>query len=477
MQNANFAPMTIWTGDNLEIMRGMNSDSVDLIYLDPPFNSNRNYGDPIGDAKFKDTWTLDDVNIEEHGELADRSQAAYRVIEAAKEVEGKSTQAYLVFMAVRLLEMERILKPTGQIFLHCDDFASAWLTNLMKAIFGKAAYQNAIAWRRSPGMNSGKNKVFQRNADHILHFAGPEAKLSPHYVPFTDETLPVSYKYDDGDGRLYARDNLRAPTHNEPLKFKWKGYDHPAKGWCGNRAFMQDLHDRGLLYYPVNRDGSPAYEKRVRLKRYADESNGHHTGNVWTDINMLNAKQKESTGYPTQKPLALLERIIEAGSKKGDVVFDPFCGCATTLVAADRLQRNWIGIDLCEVAVDLVKARLQADGALFKKVKNPARPPRRSDVEELPDYRTHKHSLYGEQEGYCNGCHCQFPFTGLTVDHKDPRSQGGSDAKDNLQLLCTGCNSSKGDKTMAEWRAWKKKNHTGRWEAEQERKKARKSGA
>lgn len=451
-------------------MRGMNSDSVDLIYLDPPFNSSADYSAPIGamkgkEAKFKDHWSLDDLKEEQHYELAMTHETAAHIIHSARLTEGKGTQAYLVFMALRLIEMERILKPTGQIFLHCDDIASGWLTQLMKAVFGRAAYQNTITWQRSPGMNSGKNKVFQRTSDHILHFAGPEAKIKPFRAPLDPEYITKTYRQDDGDGKgPWRHGDLRAPAPRPNLQFKWKGYGHPTNGWCGDRAHMQRLHDEGRLHYPVNRDGTPAYDKRISQKRYLSESKGVKTGNVWTDVKMLSGKAKEKTGYPTQKPLALLERIIEAASNEGEVVFDPFCGCATTLVAADRLQRKWIGIDLCEVAVDMVVSRIKEDQPeMFVDIAHPKKSPERTGYKRLPRPGMHKAALYGEQGGFCNGCHNHIVPSGLVVDHIIPRSKGGSDEKENLQLLCPVCNSSKGDKDMAEWYAWIKENDADRW--------------
>lgn len=464
----------------------MNSDSVDLIYLDPPFNSHADYSAPVGEmknAKFKDHWSLDDLKEEQHYDLAESNAAAAHIIHSARLTEGKGTQAYLIFMALRLIEMKRILKPTGQIFLHCDDIASGWLTQLMKAVFGRSAYQNTITWQRSSGMNSGKNKVFQRNADHIVHFAGRDARLKPHYRPHDSDNVARNYKRDDGDGRgLYSLGDLRAPAPRPNLQFKWKGYDHPVNGWCGDRAHMQKLHDEGRLHYPTNKDGKPAYHKRIMQKRYLSESKGVKLGNVWADIKMLSGKVKEKTGYPTQKPLALLERIIEAASNEGDTVFDPFCGCATTLVAADRLQRKWIGIDLCDVAVDMVMSRIKADqkddgtqGSLLVDIVNPKNPPKRSGYKKLPRPGMHKDTLYGEQGGFCNGCHNHFVPSAFHVDHMIPKAQGGTDEKENLQLLCAGCNSSKGDKTMAEWHAWIKKNDPERWADIEIRRKLRES--
>ena len=466
---ANFAPKTIWTGDNLPIMRGMDSDSVDLIYLDPPFNSNRNYGNPIGDANFKDTWTLDDVTLEEHGELADRNPAAHQLIQTARLIEGKGMQAYLVFMAVRLLEMHRILKPTGQIFLHCDDAASGWLKALMAAVFGKDAYQNMIVWQRSKGMNSAKSKVFLRIADYIMHYAMPEAELIPARRPHDPEYLRKNYRFEDRRGR-YRLDKCSAPAPSPTLQFEWNGYQPHPNGWEGNEAHMQRLHDEDRLHYPTDEDGNPDYTKRVARKKYLNETEGRKVGNIWTDVGFLSGKHRERTGYPTQKPLPLLERIIEAASKPGDMVFDPFCGCATTLVAADRLNREWVGIDLCGAAVEMVKDRVKEDGGQHGRIQDRTAPPRRSGGERLPDYRTHKHALYGIQEGHCAGCgyHTE-KFDMLTVDHMTPRAAGGGNEIENLQLLCNHCNSSKNARDMPTWLAWKRKKKPARHEAEQTR--------
>ena len=175
----------------------------------------------------------------------------------------------------------------------------------------------------------------------------------------------------------------------------------------------------------------------------------------WWDISVLNPNAKERTGYPTQKPIVLLDRIIRASSSPDDLVLDPFCGCAAALVAADRLQREWAGIDLSPLEIKLVNERIMADrgdmpwgGATAL-----TEPPKRTDLGDLPNYRTHRHRLYGEQEGVCAGCDTHFPFRVMDVDHMLPRSRGGTDHPDNLQLLCSGCNRSKGGKTMAEWRA------------------------
>ena len=188
------------------------------------------------------------------------------------------------------------------------------------------------------------------------------------------------------------------------------------------------------------------------LKRYLDEQKGSdHWKSVWTDIMPVGIDGKERTGYPTQKPIALLERIIRASSNEGDIVFDPFCGCATTLVAADRMERQWAGIDLSPLAVKLVNERINEDrGALWGGANVVDSLPQRTDLGDIPNYRTHRHRLYGEQEGICVGCDTHFPFKVMEVDHILPQSRGGTDHFDNLQLLCSHCNRSKGSKTMSE---------------------------
>jgi len=185
------------------------------------------------------------------------------------------------------------------------------------------------------------------------------------------------------------------------------------------------------------------------LKRYLDEQKGQPIDDVWNDIPPLNSQAKERTGYPTQKPLALLDRIILASSNPGDMVLDPFCGCATACVAAEKLGRQWIGIDLSPVAASLVKTRIENEMGLFFALNHREDIPRRTDLGKLPSYKTHKHQLFGKQEGLCAGCRVAFPFRNMTIDHIVPQSKGGTDHIDNLQLLCGACNSLKGNRDQA----------------------------
>lgn len=461
---ANFASGTIWTGDNLHIMRGMNSGSVDLIYLDPPFNSNRTYEAPIGSqaagAAFKDAWTLDDVDVHEHGELADRNPAAYSVIEAARLSHGKSMQSYLIMMAVRLLEMHRILKSTGSIYLHCDPTASHYLKLLMDGIFGKDAFVNEIVWKRTSAHSS--TKGWGPVHDAILFYSGGvNFQWNQTYQPYDTEYVENFYRYQDEKGRYQIGDLTASGPRGGESGMPWRGIDPGSRHWAPSRSFpggeslpasthaaLDALDSMGRIHWPDRREGKP------RFKRYLHEMPGSVVQDIVTDIRPLSHATKERTGYPTQKPLALLERIIKASSNSGDFVFDPFCGCATTLVAADRLNRQWAGIDLSPLAIKLVNKRIADDrGRLFGGANALDTPPVRTDMGELPNYRTHRHRLYGEQEGVCIGCDTHFPFRVMDVDHILPKSRGGTDHPDNLQLLCSGCNRSKGNKTMAEWKA------------------------
>ena len=480
MPEANFASGTVWTGDNLPVMRGMNSACVDLLYLDPPFNSNEDYAAPIGSqaagAAFKDTWTLSDIDVYEHGELAERSPAAYAVIDAARQTHGKGMMSYLIMMAVRLIEMRRILKETGSVYLHCDDTASHYLKLLMDSVFGAKHYRNCIIWRRATSHNDPGR--FGRICDHILYYVKSEAATwNDIRQPRDAESLESAYPSQDERGKFRSADLTGATASQGDSGLPWKGYDVSKRGrhWSAPKtgtyaAYIEKhfipgyrsiagVHDRldaldkaGLIQHP-NRGKWPG------LKRYAAADAGTPPQNlILKPIGFTNysAGSKEYTGYPTQKRVEMMERLIEISTNEDDMVFDPFCGCATTLVAADRLNRKWAGIDLSPLAIKLVDQRIRDDrGALWGGAIVRDDPPLRTDFGTLPNYRTHRHRLYGEQEGVCIGCDTHFPFKVMEVDHILPRSKGGSDHYENLQLLCTHCNKSKGGKTMAEWKAMK----------------------
>lgn len=443
MTESNWVNRTMWTGDNLDIMRGMNSESVDLIYLDPPFNSNRNYAAPIGSAAagaaFKDTWELDDVDLAWHGEIAEQQPALYAIIDAARLAHGTSMQSYLIMMAVRLLEMRRLLKPTGSIYLHCDPTASHYLKLLMDSVLGQRQFRNELSWRRSNPKSHGKMN-FPNCRDVILRYTNSDkCVFNKVFGEHDPEYVRKAYKYQEPDGRRYRLLPLLNPNNDRPnLTYEFLGVH---RVWRWTRERMQKAYADGIVVQL--RPGSvPQY------KKYLEDSEGRTITNDWGDIEQ--AAGGEAMGYPTQKPLALLERIIRASSNEGDMILDPFCGCATACVAADRLGRQWVGIDISPLAAKLVRQRIQAEGPLLYDLVHRTDIPRRTDQGVIPPYRTQKHTLFGRQEGVCSGCGNAFLFRNFTIDHVVPRSRGGSDHIDNLQLLCGACNSLKGAGTQEE---------------------------
>ena len=478
---------TVFIRDNLEVMRGLNSGSVDLIYLDPPFNSNVDYAAPVGSeaagAYFKDTWTLDDVKEEWATEIEETSQALHSAVTSAGFIHGQRMQAYLTNMAIRLLEMHRVLKSTGSIYLHCDDTAVHYLKSVMDAIFGAPNYRNHMVWKRATAHNDATR--YGRILDHILFYGrtqdvywdGESARR-----PKSQAELKAAFPQKSELGPVRFSD-LTGPSHGaefgSPSTQPWNGYDVYSMGrvWAvpktGNYAtYIEDnfipgyrsiegIHDRldaldsaGLIHHP----------KKGRwpgLKRYAASDRGTPPQNLVlspTGFTNYNKSSGEYIGYPTQKPLGLLEPLILASSPPQGLVLDPFCGCATTCVAAEKLERRWIGIDLSEKAYDLVVSRLAKEvhvGSSEHPRLTNWRVSKRTDIplrtdQERRRSRNIKATLYGIQAGYCNGCLEHFRLRNLTIDHIVPLRIGGADVDENLQLLCGACNSVKGDRLTQE---------------------------
>ena len=355
----------LFYGDNLDVLRRyVRDESVDLIYLDPPFKSNQDYNilfaekDGTGSASqiraFEDTWGWNLDAERAYEEVVEKGGWVSHAMQAFRKFLGNSDMmAYLAMMAPRLLELKRVLKVTGSIYLHCDPTASHYLKMLMDAIFGPELFVNEIVWKRSSAHSDAKQgaKHFGRVSDTILFYSKTtERHWNPQYGPYDLEYINRDYRRVDPDGRRYRIDNLQGPggaAKGNP-SYEFLGV---TRYWRYSKEKMEELYRKGRVVQ--TRPGAvPQY------KRYLDEMPGLPVQNVWIDVPVINNRSNEKLGYPTQKPEALLERIIKASSNEGDLVLDPFCGCGTAVVAAQRLNRRWIGIDITPLAINLIKKRL-----------------------------------------------------------------------------------------------------------------------
>ena len=409
MAEANFKNRTLYHGDNLKFLRGMNSETVDLIATDPPFNKNRDFhatpDSLAAGAKFQDRWSWErDVHQDWVDQITDDYPRLMEAIESAKFAHSDGMGAFMCFMAVRLLEMWRVLKPTGSLYLHCDPTASHYLKAVMDAIFGWGNFRNEIVWCYEIGGRS--RKQFASKHDIILY-------------------------YSKSKNRFFDADSVRLPRKKTHMKIE---LDEHGQEW------------------QVKRD-----KKTGKVYRYA-VSAGALCPDWWVGIQQLNREDKERLGYPTQKPLELYGRIIKASSNEGDMVLDPFCGCATTPVAAERLGRQWVGIDIWDKAHEVVVDRLKNEVGLFGEVHYMTDPPTRTDdaqpaapflrvkqVHEPPGPKMSRAEMYEhllEQHGSrCQGCFRDFDDPRyLQLDHNVPRSDGGLNHISNRVLLCGPCN-------------------------------------
>jgi DNA modification methylase len=357
----------LYYGDNLEILRKhIPDESVDLIYLDPPFNSSATYNilfkEPGGKSSqaqmsaFEDTWHWgleSERALQEIAASPIAPAATKEFMSVLPNLVGKRTDmsAYITMMCVRLIELRRVLKDTGSIYLHCDPTASHYLKLLMDTIFGVQNFRNEIVWKRT----NAKSLAFTRfasNHDIILRYTKSEKWIwNPQYTEYDPEYLKIFYKYiEEGTGRRYRLDNLANPNKNRPhLTYEFLGV---TRVWRWTKERMQDAYNKGLIIQSKP-GGVPAF------KRYLDEQQGTPIGDTWNDIPPIQSHSSEGLGYPTQKPEELLERIIKVSSNEGDIVLDPFCGCGTAVVAAQNLKRKWIGIDVTHLAIGLMKWRLK----------------------------------------------------------------------------------------------------------------------
>ena len=417
--NSTLYNRTLFLEDNLPVLRGLDSDSIDLIATDPPFNK----GVPAftgttkagQNVEFKDVWNWnDDVHVEWMDQMSKRHPSLSNVIRYANAAAGDDMGAFLCWMAVRVLEMHRVLKDTGSIYLHCDPTASHYLKAMMDAIFGRKQFRRELIWQMK-SVSGFKSQAANWIRDHDIIF----------YYSKTGEYV-----------------------FNKQLK-----------------PYRQEYVDK--MFKGVDEDGR-RYRQRENRRYYADEG-GVPFGSVWDDIHSFQtaAASSEITGYPTQKPLALYKRMIQASSNPGDMVLDPFAGCATTCVAAEQLGRDWIGIDIREESGDVIRERLEneVNGSMEWNaiVRTPTEAPERTDDGEpaAPELmlvspkrvgrripiREVRDKLIVRDGQRCQGCGwVPHQVDYLQVDHNQPRSLEGTDEMDNLALLCEPCNRKKSNK-------------------------------
>jgi DNA modification methylase len=355
----------LYFGDNLPILRQHIADeSVDLVYLDPPFNSNANYNVLFKEKSgarsaaqitaFEDTWEWGEDAEETYFETIQKGGRLSDFLQAFRVLLGPSDMtAYLVMMAPRLQELHRVLKPTGSLYLHCDPTASHYLKLLLDSVFGGENYVNEITWKRTTAHSDAKQgrKGFGNVNDILLYYSKSETfKFNPQYVPYGQSYIDTKYPYKDADGRRYGHWDMSGPggaAKGNPY-YELMGV---TRYWRYSQAKMNELVAQGRIIQP-----SPGAVPRY--KRYLDEMPGVPMQNLWDDISAINSQAQERLGYPTQKPETLLERIIKASSDEGDIVLDPFCGCGTTISVAERLHRKWIGVDITHLAITLIRHRL-----------------------------------------------------------------------------------------------------------------------
>jgi len=360
---------TLFYGDNLPILRQYIPDeSVDLVYLDPPFNSQRTYNvlfkyesgeeSEAQIAAFDDTWHWEQTTEATYHELVTQApDHVSRMIAALRDFIGTNQMmAYLVMMAARLLELHRVLKPTGSLYLHCDPTASHYLKIILDTIFGNSNFRSEIVWKRSSAHSDAKQGAKQPGRIHDVIFFYTKSsswQWNVVYTKYDDEYVKTNYRHiEERTGRYFKSTDLTAAKPGGDTLYEWKGHKPPeGRFWAYSKENMEKFEAEGRIYY--SRTGRP------RLKQYLDEMPGVSLQDMWIDVSPISAHAGERLGYPTQKPLALLERIIEASSNPGDIVLDPFCGCGTSIAAAQKLGRRWIGIDITHLSIALMKYRLE----------------------------------------------------------------------------------------------------------------------
>jgi adenine specific DNA methylase Mod len=366
-------PNKLYFGDNLDVLRQhVQEESIDLIYLDPPFNSQATYNVlfKTGAGKsseaqaeaFRDTWEWGEIAEAAYDDVMRMNGNIALVLSGLRKWLGENAMmAYLAMMAVRLAELRLALKPSGSLYLHCDPTASHYLKLLLDAIFGHRSFRNEITWKRTTA-HSNVYRNYGDITDKLFFYTkGDEYCWNQLYRKQTSEDIERAFPNVDPDGRRWRSENMRNPGVRPNLHYPYRAsngivYQPHPNGWTIKIESMRELDVQGKLHFPKNPNG------RLRRKFYSDETPGIKLQSLWDDISPIGAQAQERLGYPTQKPIALLERIIQASSNEGMVVLDPFCGCGTTIEAAAKLGREWIGVDVTHYAITLIEERLKRAG-------------------------------------------------------------------------------------------------------------------
>ena len=492
MARPNWKNRTLLHGDNLEFLRSMNSESVNLIATDPPFNKGRDFhatpDSMANGASFQDRWSWDvDVHESWVDKLQDDFPKVMNVINGSRESYGDDMGAFLCFMGVRIIEMHRILRETGSMYLHCDPTASHYLKELMDSIFGRDNFRNEIVWKRSMGPKGSNHmpKKFGAMHDVILFYCKDYSawEFTNPWKPLLQEEIESKFPNVDEMGRRWKDDSAHIwgipfDAKRPNLCYEWRGFTNPDnKCWRFMKSRLEEEYQKGNFVI-IMKNG----KRKLQRRMYADTYRGERMDDFWDDI--LIPLGREKVGYPTQKPLALYERIIGASSSEGDIVLDPFCGCATTCVAAEKLDRQWVGIDIWDKAHKVVIDRLRTEGFLAGpkelrrqdllitrgEITYTKKPLKRTDggseavpfletkMKQYDDRERDPHSnqkkkcILLEQNGSCcQGCGIELHERYLELDHKEPRSAGGSNLLRNRILLCGPCNKLKRDLHTIVW--------------------------
>ena len=481
MAPPNWQNRTLFVADNIKVMRGMNSESVDLIATDPPFNAKRLFNAPLrgkkAQQKFDDRWRWDEVTDEWQDLLATDHPAIKELIEAAAVIEGGSVDrrtgkidtgrtknsiaAYLAYMAPRVIEMRRLLKPTGVLILQCNWEANSYLRLLLDAVFGRAKLINEIAWKCHPSKGLAKWRLPRNHGTIFAYGKTTKWKWNPPVEPYDLDVLQQKYTkeelsklspadqktikdYKDFDGpRRYQLTSLLNPNKDRPnLDYEFLGFK---KVWRWEPERMKRAYAEGQVVQKTSRHVP-------RELRYLDEQKGRPRDDVWLDVMITESSESD---WETRKPIALYQRLIECATDPGDIVLDPFCGCATTLVAAEYLQerRQWVGIDIDEAAEDETNTRLQEAAGLLGATAPICNPPRKSikrrDIPPAPPEKKLKRSLWERQGRRCANPYCTskgLRAVDMHLDHRIPDSRGGDHDVLNRIALCMNCNTRKGAK-------------------------------